>query len=428
MGQRHAQHRTLEAPRTAATGVIPHPREQIADRPRKIVHSMKICFVVDKFPSLSETFVLDQIEGCLERGMQVGVVCNETSFGKDSNIDDRRWQGLPGKVVCWWGGLGRFRPTLRRWSGRFWDKLSTAVDIAFARKLQNADVIVAHFGNNGMRVARAMKRGRISAPLVTIFHGRDVGEPLHDNTLTRYKVVFDKGVLQLPVNAFFRDALIGVGAPPAQVMVHHMGVRPGEIGYHWRSWDRDTLSFISVCRLTEKKGIEFALRALASLPRRDWVYSVIGGGELLEELKKLAANLGIADRVTFLGPRPHAEVKQRLHNAHVFLLPSVAARDGDLEGIPVALMEAMAAGLIVVSTYHSGIPELIEDQETGFLAPERDVAALARKLVWVAENPDKCERIACAARRKIEQDFNADVLNERFAQIVAQLAEARQPA
>ncbi|RWX59593.1 colanic acid biosynthesis glycosyltransferase WcaL, partial [Mesorhizobium sp. M2A.F.Ca.ET.039.01.1.1] len=71
---------------------------------------MRICFVVDKFPSLSETFVLDQIAGCLERGMEVGVVCNETTFGKDVNVDDRRWKGLPGKVVCWWGWLGRYRP------------------------------------------------------------------------------------------------------------------------------------------------------------------------------------------------------------------------------------------------------------------------------------------------------------------------------
>lgn len=386
---------------------------------------MKICFVVDKFPSLSETFVLDQIAGCLERGMEVGVVCNETSFGKDSNIDDARWQALPGKVVCWWGGLGRYRPLLRRWSGRFWDKLSTAIDIAYARKLQNADVIVAHFGNNGMRVARAIKRGRISAPLLTIFHGRDVGEPLHDNTLARYRIVFEKGALQLPVNAFFREALIEVGAPPAQIMVHHMGVRPSEIDYRWRSWEQGTLSFISVCRLTEKKGIEYALRALASLPRRDWVYSVIGGGELLEELKEIAANLGIADRVTFLGARPHSEVKQRLRDAHVFLLPSVAARDGDLEGIPVSLMEAMATGLTVVGTYHSGIPELIEDQKTGFLAPERDSAALAGKLSWIAENPAACEQIAIAARRKIEADFNADVLNERFAQIASQLGETR---
>lgn len=386
---------------------------------------MRICFVVDKFPSLSETFVLDQIAGCLERGMEVGVVCNETSFGKDSNIDDARWQALPGKVVCWWGGLGRYRPLLRKWSGRFWDKLSTVIDIAHAGKLQNADVIVAHFGNNGMRVARAIKRGRISAPLVTIFHGRDVGEPLHDNTLSRYKIVFEKGAFHLPVNAFFRDALIEVGAPPAKIAVHHMGVRPSEIEYRWRSWEQSTLSFISVCRLTEKKGIEYALRALASLPRRDWVYSVIGGGDLLEDLKDIAANLGIADRVTFLGARPHSEVKQRLRDAHVFLLPSVTARDGDLEGIPVSLMEAMATGLTVVSTYHSGIPELIEDHETGFLAPERDSVALAGKLSWIAENPDACEQIALAARKKIETDFNADVLNDRFAQIAMQLGETR---
>ncbi|WP_245520535.1 glycosyltransferase, partial [Mesorhizobium sp. M1C.F.Ca.ET.212.01.1.1] len=119
---------------------------------------------------------------------------------------------------------------------------------------------------------------------------------------------------------------------------------------------------------------------------------MIGGGELLEQLKRTAIDLGIADRVSFLGPRPHGEVKQRLRDADVFLLPSVAGRDGDLEGIPVALMEAMAGGLIAVSTYHSGIPELIEDHKTGFLAPERNVPALAAKLVWVAEHPEECER------------------------------------
>jgi colanic acid/amylovoran biosynthesis glycosyltransferase len=392
---------------------------------REQILSMKICFVVDKFPSLSETFVLDQIAGCLERGMEVGVVCNETTFGKDPNIDDQRWRALPGNVVCWWGSLGAYRPLLRKWSGRLWDKLSTVIDLVHARKLGNADVIVAHFGTNGLRVARVIKRGRISAPLMTIFHGNDVGGPMHDNTLDRYETVFEQGALQMPVNAFFRDALIDVGATPANVVVHHMGVRPGEIEYRWRSWEEGTLSFISVCRLTEKKGIEYALRALAGLPRRDWTYTVIGGGELLQELKLLAVGLGIEGKVDFLGPRPHAEVKQRLREAHVFVLPSVVASDGDLEGIPVALMEAMAAGLTVVSTYHSGIPELIDDHKTGLLAPERDVAALCRKLTWVAENPNLCEPIARAARRKIEADFNADVLNERFAQIATRLGEMR---
>lgn len=393
---------------------------------------MKVCFVVDKFPSLSETFVLDQVAGCLERGIEVGVVCNETTFGKEHNIDDPRWRNLPGGVEQWWGALGALRPSLRRWSGRLWDKASTALDIAFAGKLEKYDVIVAHFGNNGLRVARAMKRRQIAAPLVTIFHGHDVGAPMHDGTLSRYEAVFRQGALQLPVNGFFRDALIGAGAAPGSVAVHHMGVNTDEIDFHAGRQDDTSLALISVCRLTEKKGIEFALRALAevqaSRPDIDWSYTIVGGGELLDDMRQFAARLGIAERVAFLGPRPHREVKQRLSQAHVFVLPSVMASDGDLEGIPVALMEAMAAGLTVVSTYHSGIPELIEDGRTGLLAPERDAAALAQKLIWIAENPGPCETLAIAARRKVEEDFDSTRLNDAFADTLFRLAATRAAA
>lgn len=389
---------------------------------------MKVCFVVDKFPSLSETFVLDQIAGCLERGMQVGVVCNETTFGKERNVDESRWRNLPAGVSAWWGLLAPLRPHLRNWSGRLWDKASTALDITLAGKLEKYDVIVAHFGNNGLRVARAMKRRRMSAPLVTVFHGHDVGAPMHDGTLSRYRVVFEQGTLQLPVNGFFRDALIETGAAAAEVSVHHMGVKTEEIAF--RPAERNgALQLISVCRLTEKKGIEYALRALAQVwserPDVDWTYSVIGGGVLLGDMKELASRLGIASRVEFLGPRPHAEVKRRLAEAHIFLLPSVRAGDGDLEGIPVALMEAMAAGLTVVSTYHSGIPELIEDGVSGLLAPERDAAALADKLVWAADNPEPCRALAVEARRKVEDDFNSTRLNDEFANTLVRLVETR---
>ncbi|MEK1850861.1 MAG: glycosyltransferase, partial [Phyllobacterium sp.] len=378
------------------------------------------------FPSLSETFILDQVNGFLERGFEVGVICNENALKQDGT---RNWQALSDNTVCWWGGLAPLRRSLRRLPAIVWDKISTAFDILFSQKLQNFDVIIAHFGNNGLRVARVLKRKKLAAPLVTIFHGRDVGRPVRDNSLWQYNVLFDQGTLQLTVNDYFRNALLGAGAAPESVAVHHMGVRTSEVEYSWRSWDQGTLNFISVCRLTEKKGIEFALRALGELsnsnPRLDWAYTVIGGGELLADLKQLAKSLDIADRVIFLGARPHSEVKQRLREAHVFLLPSVTAHDGDVEGIPVSLMEAMAAGLTVVSTYHSGIPELIEDQKTGFLVPERDVEALARKLLWIAENPTECEHIALAARRKIEADFNADVLNDEFAHIITRLAEAK---
>jgi colanic acid/amylovoran biosynthesis glycosyltransferase len=284
----------------------------------------------------------------------------------------------------------------------------------------------------GRRAARSIKRRRIEAPLVTIFHGNDVGGPIDDGTLGRYRVVFEQGARQLPVNAYFRNALLGVGADADEVVVHHMGVRTEQIEFRPAVRGEGALQLISVCRLTEKKGIEFALRALAQVTTRrpdvDWTYAVIGGGELLQSLKLMSQNLRIADRVEFLGPRPHAEVKQRLGKAHVFVLPSVKASDGDVEGIPVALMEAMAAGLTVVSSHHSGIPELIEDGRSGLLAPERDAAALAEKLIWVADNPDVCARMARVARVKIEQEFDSTSLNDDFVRMLVHLAETKAAA
>src|SRR5690606_27469625 len=104
-----------------------------------------------------------------------------------------------------------------------------------------------------------------------------------------------------------------------------------------------------VGRLVEKKGAEYAIRALGDLRRRrpdiGWKFDFIGDGPLLGPLSALSASLGLADRIAFLGPRPHEEVKQRLREAHLFVLPSVTAPNGDMEGVPVALMEAMACGL-----------------------------------------------------------------------------------
>ncbi|HXV28914.1 MAG TPA: glycosyltransferase, partial [Sinorhizobium sp.] len=153
-----------------------------------------------------------------------------------------------------------------------------------------------------------------------------------------------------------------------------------------------------------------------------------GDGPLRKKLEALAHALGIAEWVSFLGSLPHEDVKQWLRRSHAFILPSVTASNGDVEGIPVALMEAMAAGLAVVSTEHSGIPELIEDRKTGFLAPERDVETLASRLRFIVENPERCELISREARRKVEADFNMERLDDELAEILSRYGKSRQAA
>ncbi|ESY68317.1 glycosyltransferase [Mesorhizobium sp. M0051] len=388
---------------------------------------MRVGFVVGGFPLLSETFVVDQMAGLLARGFDVEVVCDRT---KGDDRIDRQMEPMAtllARTQHWWRWAAGISEFVRRLPPRLRYKASTALDMVFARRLNHCDVIVAHFGQNGERAAALKKWKALKPPIITIFHGADVAIPARQAVLaTQYAGLIKHGSLNLPVNDFFRRMLLEAGASQASTTVHHMGIDPREISYRWESWEGTQLIVTTVCRLVEKKGVEFALRALASLaashPEIDWRYDIVGDGPLRVGLEQLAVELGLAGRVTFLGSLPHMEVKRRLRTAHLFLLPSVTASDGDMEGIPVALMEAMAAGLIAVSTHHSGIPELIEDQETGLLAPERDVSVLAAKLAWAAEHPQECERIAVAARRKVEDDFNADVLNERFAQMVAQLA------
>jgi colanic acid/amylovoran biosynthesis glycosyltransferase len=385
---------------------------------------MRVGFVVGQFPMLSETFVIGQMAGLLKRGFEVGVICNGVTDYRYPDRNKEPLSRLLPETRDWWGPLGRFRQQIDRLPSRLKDKVSTALDTLSVSRLNDFDVLVAHFGHNGARVARLKKRREIAAPLVTIFHGYDVGVPLHDGRLQDYRDLFKLGALNLTVNAFFRDILIKAGATPEKVVVHRMGINASQIPYEWRPRQGGPLQLISVCRLIEKKGVEFTLRALGRIKDLglDWHYTIIGDGPLREALQHLAHELGIATRVTFLGSLAHEDVKLWLKRSHVFVLPSVTASNGDVEGVPVALMEAMASGLTVVSSYHSGIPELVENGYTGFLAAEKDVDGLADRIRWIMEHPAECEAIALNARRRVEQQFNDGPLNDHFANLISDIS------
>lgn len=380
---------------------------------------MKVCFVVGEFPALSHTFVLDQVEAFARMGHEVSIVCDR--IGSDPRIDlsAEPMRSLIDRTHRWWAGPEGLRQGLERLPHRLRDKVSTAADMFWNGPFRDCDVILAHFGGNGLRLARAKRRGRVTPPIVTIFHGNDVGLHAHSGTLGIYEPLFRHGTLQLTVNALFSRQLVAAGAPAQSVDVHHMGIDCDAIAYRWRPWDGGPLELVSVCRLVEKKGIEYALRALAAVrntaPQLDWRYTVVGDGPLAPGLKTLCHELGLADRVRFVGPLAHAAVKDELARAHVFLLPSVTAADGDVEGVPVALMEAAAAGLVVVSTRHSGIPELIEDRVAGLLSDERDVDQLAAAIAAVGADYTACRPMTLAARGHVEAEFNSAIQHRRLS-------------
>jgi colanic acid/amylovoran biosynthesis glycosyltransferase len=183
---------------------------------------------------------------------------------------------------------------------------------------------------------------------------------------------------------------------------------------------------IVVARLVEKKGIRYAIAAVARVlaSGRDVQCDIVGDGPLYAELECYIRECALESHVRLLGWKSHAEVVKLLETAHVLLAPSVTAEDTDEEGIPNSMKEAMALGLPVIATRHGGIPELLEDGASGYLVPERDVDALADRIAAVADDPDVWFDMGTAGRRRVESEYDIDTLTHELVRMYREAALA----
>jgi colanic acid/amylovoran biosynthesis glycosyltransferase len=268
--------------------------------------------------------------------------------------------------------------------------------------------------------------GGVSGPLVTFFHGYDVSLVLAELGHDHYLPLFAEGELFLPVSRFWSTRLIELGAPPSRVQVHRMGVDTRALSYHARpSLDRP-FQILSVGRLVEKKAFDDGIRAFACLSeqiRNKVCYRIVGDGPLRPHLENLMKELGVAEQVQLLGWRSQKDISSLLSESHILLAPSATAASQDAEGVPVAIMEAMAKGLPVLSTYHSGIPELVEDGRSGFLVPEHDIELLGDRLQLLIESSKQSlDQMGRYGRLTVERDYDMDVLNDRLEERLTQLS------
>ncbi|MGK7950618.1 MAG: glycosyltransferase [Xenococcaceae cyanobacterium] len=176
-------------------------------------------------------------------------------------------------------------------------------------------------------------------------------------------------------------------------------------------------------RLVEKKGIEYVIYAMAKLipnyPRLRYI--IIGEGHLRPHFTKLIQELKLTENVELLGWCNETEIVAILKNTHIFVAPSVTAANGDRDAPINVLKEAMAMGLPVVSTYHGGIPELVEDGKSGFLVPERDATALAEKLAYLIENSEIWSQMGASGREFVIEHYNLTRLNDDLVKVYRSL-------
>ncbi len=273
----------------------------------------------------------------------------------------------------------------------------------------------AHTGVSGAHALPLVRR--LGVPFVVTFHGYDATAtdeelgrwPLRGRIfLKRRDAMKHEGARFIAVSGFIRDLLLAKGWPAERVVVHYMGVdtalfRPDPEAAPLS--ERAPIVFFAG-RLIEKKGLEYLVDAMrvvgARVPGAEVV--VAGQGERLAALQRRAEEARV--RVRFIGRVTPEDVRAWMARAQVYCMPSVRAADGDGEGLPTALVEAMACGLPVVATTHAGVPEAVRHGETGLLAPERDAATLAEHLVALLGDPALRDRMGMAARQRVTESFD----------------------
>jgi colanic acid/amylovoran biosynthesis glycosyltransferase len=287
------------------------------------------------------------------------------------------------------------------------------------------DVVLAQFGPLGRLAVMLREMGAFDAPVATAWLGYDLTQIVQRLGAGYYADLFEHGDIHLPLCEHFRSRLIEIGCPAEKIRVHRLGVDVLEYEFSPRSLaPSETVRIVSVCRLAEKKGIDVALRALSRVANAGtrFEYHLVGDGPDREKLERLRDELDLGSVTTMYGSRNREQTHAILAKSHLYLSPSITARDGDQEGTPVAIMEAMSVGLPVISTFHSGIPEMIEDGVSGVLAPERDVSALSERIIRLASEPSLWPVLARAARQTIERRYNARISNDELSVLLTELA------
>ena len=258
-------------------------------------------------------------------------------------------------------------------------------------------------------------------PSIVSFHGADVMVDMNKPAYREATLqMLDAVTLVLVRSESLRRALVDLGCAPEKIEIQRTGIPLEEFPFRERTVPKNgEWRFVQAGRLIEKKGLPVTVRAFSTFLKQhpNATLTIAGEGPLLHELQRFAHELAIADRVSFAGFISQEQLREIYYRSHIFLHPSQTGRDGNQEGIPNSMLEAMASGLPVFATKHGGIPEAIENGVSGVLVPERDDEALARVLLNAAQDPDSLSRIGHAGATAVRKNFDLSTQAQRLEEI-----------
>ncbi len=395
---------------------------------------MTVTFLTSYFPVGSEQFITNQVVGLLEAGHEVQIISLHTPkqvvtndeyerlklYGKVEYIHIPRKNELkPAALIGLVFSLLCTAPLKLIKAFNFFNyhravfSFKTLYLLKHFRR-RKIDLLHCHFGPNGI-VGSFLKDIGVVDTLVATFHGSDINSyPLRygKNVYNRLFEVVDR----ITVNTDFTgDKVISYGADPDKIDIVPVGLKCTEYPYLKDTGFKGAPVVLSVARLEEKKGLCYSLQAFASVLEKypNAEYHIAGEGSQKAVLQQLVKRQNIEERVVFHGFCDRMKLFELYRKATVFVLPSVTAKSGDMEGQGLVLQEAQAVGLPVITTLHNGIPDGVLDGKSGFLLPERDSEGIAMKIIYLAGHPSEAGQMGKTGREFVMLNYDIPRLTEK---------------
>jgi glycosyltransferase involved in cell wall biosynthesis len=386
----------------------------------------KIAYIVSRFPHLPETFILREMEELERYGWEVALYPLILQKQPIVHPEARPWVARARTVSLFSTGA------IRENGRRLWNqpgRMAALLSRVAAENLRSPNFLVraVYLFPKAVTIARMMQQEGIDhihahyathpalvAWLVSHLTGIRYSMTVHAHDIFVRKAMLSTKLKDasfvVAISNFNRQYLADLCGPWVLDKTHvvHCGIRPEE--YQPReSVKKDNKSFeiVHVGSLQPYKGQKFLIEACAILRDAGVPFRcrIIGGGDGLPNLKQSIRKYQLGACVELCGPLTQQEVANQLNSADCYVQPSIITAEGKMEGIPVALMEAMASGIPCIATQISGIPELIREGETGWMVHPEDASALAEKLIAVYSNPAEANRVALAGRQLVLEQF-----------------------
>jgi len=375
-----------------------------------------LAYIFEKFPSFTQTFCAREVSAINATGIHFPVYSIRRP-GNEPASAQMLYTGavetMPEKYDTLLAENSDFRRRARKAIDdmkRLWGdesekrRIYEALWLAPRLKEQGVKHVHTHFAGIGARTAFWLNRlAGINYSLTA--HANDI---FRDETRERLEQIFGAAAFVVTVSDF-SCRYLKQNYPKLSEKFHRVynGIEMDK--FRSTSFPQEKPLIVSVGRYIEKKGFQDLISACAALGDRSYECLIIGHGPLEDELRQQVASLGLVGRVIIAGPKSEAEIAELLSRAYLFVLPCVTSADGAMDNLPTVIMEAMAAGLPVVSTRLAGVPEMVLDGKTGAIVEEHDVPAVAEKMAELLDNPELAKAQGAAGYALCKEIFDCQV-------------------